>query len=176
MRKVIAYLAISADGFIARPNGDVEWLDRPRTAGDYGMSEFYRSIDTVLMGRKTWAVGRKLGQAAYPGKANYVFSRSRRHRPDPRITFVHRPIGAFLRELRAQPGKHIWLVGGAKLFGAVLDAWQLDELIIHVVPTLIGTGIPLFAPRHRRVPLHLVRCRTFRDGVVRLHYVVSRKP
>ena len=174
MRKVIAYLAISADGFIARRNGAVDWLERPRAAGDYGMGKFYRSIDTVLMGRKTWAMARRLGQPAYPGKMNYVFSRSPRRSPDPRITFVRLSVRAFLQGLRSQPGKHIWLVGGAQLFAAVLDAGQLDELIVHVVPCLIGKGIPLFASRHRDVALRLKGSRTFSDGVVRLHYAVPR--
>ena len=173
MRKIIAYLAVSADGFIARPNGGVEWLDRPGAAGDYGIRRFYRSIDTVLMGRKTWEVGRRLGQAAYPGKTNYVFTR-RARRDQPPITFVHRPLRAFLRKLRTEPGRDVWLVGGAELFGAVLDAQQLDALILHVMPILIGKGIPLFAPRHRDVPLHLLEHRAFRDGVVRLHYGVGR--
>jgi dihydrofolate reductase len=174
VRKIIAYLAVSADGFIARPNGAVEWLDRFGKAGDYGMGRFYRSIDTVLMGRKTWQVGRRLGQASYPGKTNYVFTR-RPRRAHPPITFVHRPLRAFLRKLRTEPGRDVWLVGGAELFGAVLDAKQLDELILHVVPTLIGKGIPLFGPRHRNVPLRLVDHRAYRDGVVRLHYAVREK-
>lgn len=173
MRKIIAYLATSADGFIARPDGGVEWLDRPRSAGDYGMAKFYRSVDTVLMGRKTWAVARKLGQSYYPGKVNYVFSRSRRRSSDPEVTFVTGSLVKFANQLRSSRGKHIWLVGGAGLFGAFLDAGQLDELIVHVVPTLIGSGIPLLSPRRRHVPLRLVSCKRFADGMVRLHYAVT---
>ena len=78
MRKIIVYIAASADGFIARPDGDVAWLDRPDAAGDYGMKAFYKTIDTVVMGRKTWSVGKRLGQASFPGVTNYVFSRTPR--------------------------------------------------------------------------------------------------
>jgi dihydrofolate reductase len=173
MRKIIVYVATSADGYIARPDGDVAWLDRPRTAGDYGMGKFYRSIDTVLMGRKTYEIGLQLGQKSYPGKKNYVFSRARRRRRSADIEFVSGPVGDFVRQLRATKGKNIWLVGGAELAAAFLDAGQVDEFIIHVVPTFIGAGIPLLQPRHRTVPLQLQSCRSYRDGVVRLHYSVS---
>lgn len=172
MRKIIAYFAVSADGFIARPDGAVEWLDRPRTAGDYGMGRFYRSIDTVIMGRKTWDLGRRLGQPAYAGKANYVFSHTRLRTGDPRVTLVHERVKRFANFLRRRPGLNIWLVVGADLFGAFLDAGQVDEIVAHVIPTLIGEGIPLFAPRHRSVPLRLLGSRRFADGVVRLHYAV----
>ena len=88
---------------IARPDGDVAWLDRPRTAGDDGMGRFYRSIDTVLMGRKTYELGRALGQDAYPGKKNYVFSR-RAHVGAAGITVVAEDIAAFAGRLRRSRG------------------------------------------------------------------------
>jgi len=172
MRKIIVYVATSTDGYIARPDGDVGWLDRPRTAGDYGMGAFYKTVDTVIMGRKTWTVGGKLGQAFYPGKKNYVFSRTRRTAS--KVELVSGRVGAFARRLRATKGKDIWLVGGASIIAAFLDAGAVDELIIHVVPILIGAGIPLVAPRHRSVELKLLSSRTYRDGVVRLRYAVGQ--
>lgn len=174
MRKIIAYLATSADGFIARRDGGIEWLDRPRTAGDYGMARFYQSIDTVLIGRKTYDLAWRLGQTSYEGKTNFVFSH-RRRRPRPGVEFVQGPVAAFARRLRRVPGKDVWLVGGAGLIGSFLDAGQLDELIVHVMPTLIGDGIPLLSPRHRTVPLTLRSTRRFGDGVVRLRYAVHRR-
>ena len=174
MRKIIAYLATSADGFIARPNGAVDWLDRPRVPGDYGMARFYRTVDTMVMGRKTWDVGRKLGARIDAAKTTYVFSRKRRRSAVPGVVFVDEPIPRFAQRLRHARGKHIWLMGGADLLAGFLDADQLDELIINVVPSLIGAGIPLLAPRRRIVPLRLVACRRFTDGVVRLHYLIER--
>jgi len=173
-RKIVYYLAVSADGFIARPDGDVAWLDRPRTAGDYGMAAFYKTIDTVLMGRKTYELGLKLGQKGYAGKKNYVFSRTLRPTATARVQIVSGDVGELAWKLRSEEGKHIWLVGGADLAAAFLDAGQLDELVIHVIPTLIGEGIPLIQPRHRSVELTLLSTRTYRDGVLRLQYAVRR--
>ncbi|HKO03332.1 MAG TPA: dihydrofolate reductase family protein [Candidatus Acidoferrales bacterium] len=175
MRKIIVYIATSADGFIARPDGDVGWLDRPRVAGSYGMNEFFRSIDTVLMGRKTYEIGLKLGQTSYPGKRNFIFSRTLRQSAGADVEFIAEDAGDFVQKMRATPGKNIWLVGGSELIAALLDFGQVDEFIIHVIPTLIGAGIPLIEPRHRSVPLALLSARSFADGVVRLHYRVERR-
>lgn len=172
MRKIIIYIATSADGYIARPDGDVAWLDRPRPKGNYGMAAFYKSVDTVLMGRKTYEIGLKLGQDAYPGKKNYIFSRTRRRSRNPDVEFVVGAVGGFARQLRGGKGKNIWLVGGGELVAAFLDEEQIDEFIIHIIPIFIGEGIPLIHPRHRSVPLTLLSSRSYSDGVVRLHYAV----
>ncbi len=173
-RKIIAYLATSADGFIARRDGGVDWLDRPRPPGNYGMGAFLRSIDTILWGRKTYEQALRFeGPALEPRIKNYVFSR--RHRSSkPGWEFVRGPIRAFAKRLRGAPGKDIWMMGGGELFASFLDVGELDELVIHVVPILIGEGIPLLRPRRRQVRLVLRSSRRFRDGVVRLHYAVKR--
>lgn len=180
-RKVIVYIATSADGYIARPDGDVEWLNRrPRTV-DYGMGAFYPTIDTILWGRKTydWALNysKKTGKkdGMFDTKlANYVFSRQPPKRPPSGVEFVSEPVKAFAQRLRTTPGKHIWLMGGGELIASFLDAGEIDELDIHVIPVFIGEGIPLVAPRHRDVPLHLRSSRKYPDGVVRLRYEVVR--
>jgi len=180
-RKIIAYLAISADGYIARPDGDVEWLNRRPRNVDYGYGAFYRTIDTILLGRKTydWALDyqKKKGLKAsiFDKKvANYVFSRKPPKRAAPGTEFVSEPVKAFARRLRATPGKHIWMMGGGELIASFLDEGEIDEFDIHVIPTLIGEGIPLVAPRHRDVPLRLRSARKYPDGVVRLRYQVAR--
>jgi dihydrofolate reductase len=173
-RKIVYYVAVSADGFIARPDGGVAWLDRPRTSGDYGMAAFFKTIDTVIMGRKTYEVGLKLGQKGYAGKKNYVFSRTLRPPAKSKIEVVSGDVGELAWKLRSEEGKHIWLVGGAELTAAFLDAGQLDELVVHVIPTLIGDGIPLIQPGQRSVELRLLSTRAYRDGVLRLHYAVRR--
>ena len=180
MRKIIVYIATSADGYIARPDGSVDWLERPRTAGDYGMAKFYRSIDTILWGRKTYEVALDFQKQGIKGAEfdrkvkNYAFSSRPPESPAPAVEFVTEPIPAFAERLRSAPGKDIWMMGGAGLIGSFLDAGQIDEFIIHVIPTFIGEGIPLIAPRHRTVPLELRSARGFADGVVRLHYAVAR--
>ena len=176
MRKVIVYIATSADGYIARPDGDVAWLDRPMPKGSYGMGAFYKSIDTVLMGRKTYDIALKFGQESYTGKKNYIFSRKRRKSLVPNVEFVNEMVGDFMRRLRSVKGKNIWLVGGGELIGALLDEGQIDEFIIHVIPIFIGEGIPLIHPRHRSVQLTLLSSNAYPDGVVRLHYSVLREP
>jgi dihydrofolate reductase len=177
-RRIIVYIAISADGFIARSDGSVDWLNRPRTAGDYGMSEFYKTIDTIIWGRTTFdqAVQRfggkveKLADRRAKIK-NYVIS----HRPGPSLPgleFVNEPLDEFAARLRAQPGKNVWIMGGGGIIGSLLDVGGVDEFIIHVIPTFIGEGIPLIAPRQRTVELELVDTKVWPDGVTKLHYKV----
>jgi dihydrofolate reductase len=180
-RKIIVYIATSTDGYIARPDGDVEWLNRRPRKVDYGMSAFYSTIDTVLWGRKTydWVLdyykvrGRKGGMFD-TNLANYVFSQKPPKRAAPGVEFVSEPVKTFAQRLRAAPGKHIWMMGGGGLIASFLDAGEIDEFDIHVIPILIGEGIPLVAPRHRDVPLRLRSARKYPDGVVRLRYEVAR--
>lgn len=176
-RKIIVYIATSVDGYIARPDGDVSWLDRPPVPGGYGMKTFMRSIDTILWGRKTYAQSLQLGQepSDFGEKIrHYVFT----HRPLrsqlPTVEFVDEPVSAFAHRLRSAPGKNIWMMGGAGIIASFLDAEEIDEFMIFVIPTLVGEGIPLIAPRHRNVPLELRSARRYKDGVVRLHYLVGR--
>jgi len=104
---------------------------------------------------------------------NYVFSRKTPKRKAPGVEFVSEPVKAFAQSLRATPGKHIWMMGGGELIASFLDAGEIDEFDIHIIPTLIGEGIPLVAPRHRDVSLRLRSTRKYPDGVVRLHYEVA---
>jgi dihydrofolate reductase len=180
MRKIIVYIATSADGFIARRDGAVDWLDRPRIKGNYGMGEFYSSIDTILWGRKTYDMvlrfqrEGKEGPDSYRKLKNYAFSRRPPKKVAPGFEFVREPIPEFAQRVRALAGKDIWMMGGGGIIASFLDEGVIDEFIIHVIPTFIGEGIPLIAPRHRTVALKLVSCRKFSDGVVRLHYEVVR--
>lgn len=179
-RKILCLLAVSADGFIARPDGSVEWLDRPRPKGNYGMSEFYKSIDTILLGRKTYDVAlgfQRDGVVASvfdPKVKNYVFTRTLKSADAVAgVEFVQEPVKSFATRLRAEKGKNIWMMGGGELIAAFLDEGEIDEFIISVVPVFIGEGIPLIAPRHRTIPLKLLSSRTHPDGVVTLHYAVK---
>ncbi len=182
-RKIIVYIATSADGYIARPDGDVEWLNRRPSNVDYGIRAFYRTIDTILWGRKTygWLLKyfkkhRTKGEMFDRKVANYVFSRKPPKKVAEGAEFVSQPVKAFARRLRATPGKHIWMMGGGELIASFLDAGEIDEFDIHVIPTFIGKGIPLIAPRHRDVALHLRSVRKFPDGAIRLRYEVAKEP
>jgi dihydrofolate reductase len=174
--KIIVRIATSADGFIARKDGSYDWLDRPRPKGDYGMPAFFRSIDTLLWGRNTYDMaiekfGDLSGGFGFEAK-NYVLT----HRiPDPRpqgVEFINEPIETFARRLRARRGKDIWIMGGGGVIAAFLDAGQIDEFHISVIPVFIGEGIPLIAPARRTAKLKLIGTKRFSDGVVQLRYAV----
>ena len=177
-RKIIVYIATSADGYIARRDGSVDWLNRPRTAGDYGMGAFFKTIDTILWGSKTYRVGLEMNAGdlgIYGSKTkNYVFTHHPPKTAPPGIEFVNEPINQFSERLRATPGKDIWMMGGGGIIASFLDAGEIDEFIIHIIPTFIGEGIPLIAPKHRDVSLKLLSVRDYSDGVIRLHYEVAR--
>ena len=177
-RKIIVYIATSADGFIARADGSVDWLNRPRTAGDYGMNDFFKSIDTILWGRKTYdmTLGWSKGGGGYSGKSkNYVFTHHPPAKSKSNVEFVNQPVKEFASRLRATQGKDIWMMGGGGVIASFLDADELDEFIVHVIPVFIGEGIPLIAPKHRHVELSLISTHAYEDGVVRMHYAVRKK-
>lgn len=174
-RNVIVHIATSADGYIAGTAGDLEWLtSRPAPEGFYGMNAFMRTIDTLVLGRKSYEASLRMG-AKFDSKSRHiVFSR---HPPPPDgppgVEFVNGPIGPWVSRLRAQPGKDIWLMGGGELIASFLDKHAIDEFVISVVPVFIGDGIPLIARRHRYVPLDLHAVERFEDGLVQLHYRVQ---
>ncbi|HVQ56080.1 MAG TPA: dihydrofolate reductase family protein [Pyrinomonadaceae bacterium] len=174
-RKVIVHIGTSADGYIARPDGDLEWLtSRPAPAGFYGMNAFMKTIDTKLLGRKTYEVSLRMGTKFDSGENYFVFSR--REPPadaPPGVEFVNGEIGAFVNRLRERPGKDIWLMGGGELIASFLDENAIDEFVISVAPVFIGEGIPLIAGRHRHVLLELLSSERFEDGLVQLHYRVQ---
>ncbi len=180
-RKIIVYITTSADGFIGRLDNSVDWLERPRPKGNYGMGAFYKSIDTVLWGRKTCDMALDFQKKGVAGSAfdtrvkNYVFTRSLLPSPAPAgVEFVSEPIKAFATRLREKKGKDIWMMGGAGIIASFLDEGEIDEFMIHVIPKFIGEGIPLIAPRHRTVPLTLISCTKFTDGVVKLCYAFRK--
>jgi dihydrofolate reductase len=171
-RKVIVHIATSADGYIARRDGDLAWLtSRPQPKDFYGIGEFMRSVDTHILGRKTYDEGKRLGGTFGPPGRYVVFSRSARPADCPKnVEWVNTAIRPFIESLREQPGKDIWLMGGGDLIGAFLDERLIDELVLSVTPVFIGDGIPLMTPKHRHVPLELVGLERFDDGVVQHRY------
>jgi len=173
-RKVIVHIATSADGYIARPDGDLDWLtSRPAPEGFYGMNAFMKSIDTKVLGRKTYEASLRMGAKFDSNERYIVFSRHAPPAGAPAgVEFVNGAIGPFVSRLREQPGKDIWLMGGGELIASFLDAHGIDEFVISVVPVFIGDGIPLIARRHRHVLLQLQSTERFADGLVQLHYRV----
>jgi len=175
-RKIIVHIATSADGYIARSDGNLDWLTRrPAPKGFYGLPKFSRSIDAKILGRKTFDVSVKMGASFSAKDVHYVFSRRPPSASAPvGVQFVTESIKAFAERLRKEDGKNIWMMGGSEIIGSFLDDGAIDECIITVVPTLIGEGIPLIAPKHREVALRLRSLQRFADSVVQLHYEVRR--
>jgi dihydrofolate reductase len=173
-RKVIVHIATSADGYIARSDGDLEWLtSRPAPEGFYGMNAFMKSVDTKVLGRKTYEASLRMGATFNAKSRTIVFSRSSPPADaPPGVEFVNDAIGPFVGGLREQPGKDIWLMGGGEIIASFLDEQAIDEFVISVAPVFIGEGIPLIARRHRHVPLALRSIERFEDGLVQLHYGV----
>jgi dihydrofolate reductase len=176
-RKIIVHIATSADGYIARPDGKLDWLtNRPAPKGFYDMPQFMGTVDAKIVGRKTFDLSVELGAHFSTDDKHYVFSR----RPPPSsvpagVEFITQSIRAFAKRLRKQVGKNIWLMGGGEIIASFLDEDLIDEFIISVVPIFIGEGIPLIAPRHLNVPLKLRSAKSFPDGVVQVHYDIRTK-
>lgn len=176
-RRFIYYLAASADGFIARKDGAVDWLES-RPANDYGFDGFLDTVDTIVWGRTTFdGYGIKPpGLEPFGDRRHIILS----HRPPPpnldsRATFTSESAAQVASRLRKGKGKDIWLMGGGKLARSFLDAGAVDEVIVHVIPVLLGEGIPLFAPGHGDVELRLREAHPYPDGVVRLHYDIVHR-
>jgi dihydrofolate reductase len=173
-RKIIVHIGTSADGYIARPDGDLEWLtSRPKPKNFYGVAAFMKSIDTMILGRKTYEEGLRMGAKFDSGGRTVVFSRQAPPTDvPPSVEFVNQPVASFVRQLRDQPGKDIWLMGGGDIIASFLDQRAVDEFVITMAPVFIGDGIPLIARRHRHLPLTLLSTQSFEDGVVQVHYGV----
>ena len=172
VRRVIVHIGTSADGYIARSDGDLEWLtSRPAPKGFYGMNDFMKSIDTKVLGRKTFEVSLRMGARFDSKDRTIVFSRHPPPADAPAgVEFINDAIGPFVSRLREQPGKDIWLMGGGEVIASFLDAQAIDEFVISVAPVFIGDGIPLIARRHRHVSLELQSVEQFEDGLVQLRY------
>jgi len=175
MRKVTFGGANSLDNFIARKDDAVDWLLWTREVAEI-MESFWKTIDTVVMGRRTWEVAARMGTGAYPGVKNYVFSRTIKESPDSAITFVSEDAAAFVRKLKNEEGKDICVMGGGVLAKSLFEADLIDEVGINIHPVLLGSGIPLFYEMSRQIDLELIKNQQLSNGCVALTYRVKHKP
>ncbi len=179
MRKVKYGVGMSLDGYIARADGSVDWLERVTSKAkgeDFGMKDFFKSIDTVLMGRKTYEMALKLGmsKSGYPKMKNYVFSGALPAGERDGVEFVSQSPKQLISALKRRAGKDIWLCGGGELARAALSENVLDQIILGVAPVLIGEGRPTFPSQFAETELRLVECRQYKGGVVGLTYDVAK--
>lgn len=165
-RKCKLFIACSLDGYIAGPNEEIDWLFHD---ADYGFMAFMASIDTVVMGRKTYDLSLSFSKPPYPGKECWVFSRRNKGK-DKYATFVRGGVRAFMRKLRARPGKDIWLAGGGEIVKAFLAAGEIDWMGIAVHPIVLGAGIPLFPAGSARTDFKLIGVQSHPSGLVQLEY------
>jgi dihydrofolate reductase len=172
MRKIVLYIAASLDGYIARPDGSTEWLHDERYSlpnEDYGYSSFLKTIDTTLMGHSTYKVILGFDMPfPYPDKSNYVFSRSATHAAAEHVTFVSDDVVAFVEQLKQQPGKAMWLIGGGQINTLLLNATLIDEIILTYIPIVLGQGIPLFAAGAQETQLQVTNSKSYGNGFVQL--------
>jgi len=171
MRKLSLYIATSIDGYIARPDGSVAWLeDIPNPdKSDFGYSDFIKTVDTTLMGGATYRQILTFGDWPYKDKRNFVFSRST-DLEHPYASFINEDVVAFTEELKSGKGKDIWLIGGAEINNLLLQNDLIDEIILSIAPVVLGDGIPLFASSTKQKPFELEKTNTYSNGMVQLKY------
>src|ERR687895_1407908 len=176
MRKIKLYIASSLDCFIADENGSIDWLF---SDADYGYTEFYDSIDTILVGRKTYEQSLTFEEYPYKGKKVYVFTHSAKEQLDKEasdVEYIDKDIPEFVRRLIQQPvsNRDIWLLGGGEIVSQFLNADLVDEIILSVHPIILGKGIPLFSNINKRVNLRLLESIPFESGLVQLCYRILK--
>jgi dihydrofolate reductase len=170
VRRVRYQVACSLDGFIAGPRDEFDWLP-PEPAFDF--DAHYAQFDVLLMGRRTYELVRAAGED-FRGKRVVVASRTMRAEEHPEIELVADELEARLRELRAEPGKDIWLYGGGALFGSLLARDLVDTVEPAIIPILLGGGVPLLPSPAARRRLSLRSHRAYPSGMVYLQYEVQK--
>ena len=170
MRKLKLFIATTLDGYIAGPNGEIDWLEAGSDL-DYGYKDFYTSIDRTLMGNSTYKLTLTVPKFPYPDKTNYVFTRGTPPPDTSNVRFVSGDIAAFVRSLKQEPGKDIWLVGGGQVNTVMLNEGLVDEMILTIFPLVLGEGIPLFAPGATRSLFKTVGCETYETGLIQWRLV-----
>jgi dihydrofolate reductase len=170
-RKVILYIATSLDGYIAKPNDDLGFLSIVQQAGeDYGYTDFIKTVDTVILGRKTYDwVMRQVKEFPHADKIAFVITRTAR----PSIgntTFYNGRLKALIKKLKSEEGKNVFIDGGAAIVNELLREDLIDEFIISIIPILVGDGTRLFQDGRPEQKLELMTAKQFKKGLIQLHY------
>jgi dihydrofolate reductase len=171
MRKVIVGVAVSLDGYIEGPKGEYDWCF---TDGDYGLTDFFKRVDALFMGRKTYELAQSQkegGGAGFPKMTTYVFSNTLQQVKKGAV-LVSGDIKEQVERIKAAPGKDIWLFGGASLTSALMNLHLVDEVWLSVHPIILGGGKPLFQDIKERISLKLVEEKTYSSGLVSLWYTL----
>ena len=173
-RNTVLFIASSLDGYIARKDESLEWLFKVEGEGDNGFAEFYETVDTLLMGKRTydWVMKQDFEEFPYKNKECYVFTRSS-YEDTENVKFVKDDVNNFMNKLKNKDGNNIWVVGGGELLNSFMQKDLVDEFIITIAPTIIGNGIPLFKEGNRQLDLSLKGTKKF-NQFIELHYEVKK--
>ena len=181
MRTVTYGGACSLDGFLTGPRGEMDWLHMSADVGRI-MSEYWASVDTMLMGRKTWEVAMQMGgggggggDGGMSGITTYLFSRTLRDNPPAGVQLVSEDAGGFVRALKKKPGKGICVMGGGELGHSLVEAGVIDEVGLNIHPVLLGSGVPVFHDTGKKIRLELKESRVLNGGCVLATYRVRHR-
>jgi Dihydrofolate reductase len=172
MKKIILYIAASIDGRIAEPDGGIEWLSEFPITNEmnYGYKEFMASIDTIIMGGRSWREMSNMdAMGAYADKTVYVVSRHD-WGDNENVNFITENVIEQITNLRNEPGKNIWLFGGGELVSMLLAADLVDEMQIAYIPVILGEGIPLFPKQPKESKWKLIENRNYSSGIMMVEY------
>ncbi|NGF55811.1 dihydrofolate reductase [Parapedobacter sp. SGR-10] len=173
MRTLSLFIAMSLDGYIAKPNDDLSFLELVEKEGeDYGYAEFTANIDTIILGRKTYDwVLKEIGTSHYDNGERDVYVITRNERPNVgRTTFYTGDLHDLVQQLKKGTGKNIYCDGGAEVINELLKNDLIDEFIISIIPVLVGSGTRLFKDHRPEQLLELISAKTFDTGLAQLHY------
>ena len=169
--EIIYYLAMSVDGYIATPDGGVDWLIPFQTGDeDYGYASFYDSVDGLLFGRRTYEQIVEFGTWPYLEKPSWVLSRRSIEIQHPEVTLTAKSSAQVVDELLSRHVKRVWLVGGPTLAASFREARLIQAYIITILPVILGDGIRLLLPANLSERLELHKTQEFGQGVIQLQY------
>ena len=177
MRKITFGGANSLDNYFARKDDAVDWLMWTDEVAEI-MANFWKTIDTVLMGRKTYQVALRQNKGEgnpYPGIKSYVFSRTLAKDKYKGVEIVSEDAAGFVKRLKSQKGKDICVMGGGEFAKSLFEADLIDEIGFNVHPVLLGSGIPLFHEMKQQIDLELINCQPLKNGCVVLSYQVKHE-
>jgi dihydrofolate reductase len=174
MRKVTFRVANSLDNYIARTDGVFDWILGGEEANS-AMTEFWKTIDTVVLGRKTYEPVLKSGKPfpTYPGVKNYVLSRTLQDVSDKNVEVIREDVVEFVRKLKTEEGRDIFIMGGGMLAKPLFEVNLIDEVGVNIHPVLLGSGIPLFHEMSHQIDLEMIECKSFKNGCVSVTFRVK---
>lgn len=172
MAQLIYYVAVSLDGFIAPPDGSVDWLT-PYNAGgeDYGFGEFYKSVDALIEGSKTYEQTLTFDTWPHPGKPCWVVTRRKLETQQPEVRFTSLAPAELFAHVASLGHRRVWLVGGSRLAASFRAAGLITEYVLSIIPVFLGAGRPLFTGPGPAEKLRLMQSKNYPSGLVQLRYV-----